>query len=77
MLTSGVNPTQRRGFHGCAGHREKPLSRAAVVHEEGGVRVVARESREACGWARALQSDTARPRSARARCFFFSPVLSG
>lgn len=32
------------------------------------MRVGARESREACGWARALQSDTARPQCARAGC---------
>lgn len=70
-LTSGVNLTQRRRFHSCTGRREKRLSRAVVVYEEGGVRVVARESREACGWARALQSDTARPQCARVRCSLF------
>lgn len=37
--------------------------------------MVARESREACGWARALQSDTARPQCARARCSLFSSLF--
>lgn len=68
---SGVKLTQRRGFHSCTGRRAKPLSRAVVVYEEEGVRVFARESGEACGRARALQSDSARPQCARARCSFF------
>lgn len=69
--TSGVKLPQRRGFHSCTGRRAKPLSRAVVVYEEEGVRVFARESGEACGRARALQSDSARPQCARARCSFF------
>lgn len=69
--TSGVKLPQRRGFHSCTGRRAKPLSRAVVVYEEEGVRVFARESGEACGRARALQSDSAMPQCARARCSFF------